>query len=162
MNSMDSLRGFDDVIRAQLSLTESLLSVTELRVPKKRTAATSFFSVVVFVSLYDEVRNHFRLRATRGRFADVPFPISRHMSVCITEERLLVWRFRVCLPRRFLGSIERERVRAMQLERSTHVNWSVITLEIDEDRQIRLLIDQPTAWNFAKTLNAGRTDPESA
>jgi hypothetical protein len=87
------------------------------------------------------------------------------MLVCITDQRILIWKHSPWhLPRKFLGSVERARVRATQLERSSHVNWNVITIELDEGQQIRFLIDQSTAVHFAKTLDASsheqNIDPE--
>ena len=77
------------------------------------------------------------------------------MLVCITEQRVLIWRISgLHLPLKLRGTIGDKRVQATQLARSTHVHWNVITLDIDRKQEIRLLIDQPSAIPFAKVLNA--------
>jgi hypothetical protein len=79
--------------------------------------------------------------------------------VCVTERRILIWkRSSWHSTRRYLGSVESQRIRAVQLERSTHVNWNVITLQIQDGPRIRLLIDEQSSQQFARTLNANTKD----
>jgi hypothetical protein len=162
---MNTHKGFDDTIRAQLLPDESSLSVAELRIPKRLTSAASFFSIVIFVRLFDEVRNRYRMQETRRQFSAIEIPIARRMVVCVTERRILIWKQSTWFSRRsYLGSVESQRIRATQLIRSSHVNWNVITLQIHDGPQIRLLVDQPSAQQFARTLKANshdqRVDPE--
>jgi hypothetical protein len=163
---MNTRKGFEGELRAQLSPGESPLSVADLRVPKRITTATSFFSVVVFIRLFDEVRNRFKMKETRRQLSANQIPIARRMMVCVTERRILIWNHSTWhSARRYLGSVESQRIRATELQRSTHVNWNVITLQIQDGPRIRLLIDQQSAQQFAGTLNADtieqKVDPES-
>ena len=156
---MINQKRFEVYLRAQLLPGESSLSIAELRVPKRFTSATSFFPVVTIVRLVDEVRNRIKLQELRGKLSTIPVPVARRMVVCVTERRILIWKRSTWYSKgRFLGSVEGQRVRAAQLERSTHVNWNVITLQILDDLHIRLLIDQPTAQQFAKAVNANTDD----
>jgi hypothetical protein len=152
-------KGFDGDLRAQLLPGENSLSVADLRVPKRFTSATSFFSVVIFVRLFDELRNRFKMQEVRRQLNAIQVPIARRMVVCVTEQRILIWKQSTWHSKRsYLGSVEGRRIRAAQLERSTHVKWNVITLQILDGRQIRLLIDQPSAQQFARALNGNADD----
>src|SRR5580698_2251923 len=136
---MEADKRFDSVIRTQLSVDESPLSIAELRVPKKFTKATSFFSIVILVRLFDESRNYFSIKKTQRQFTAVKFPIARRMLVCITEQRILIWKLSSWHPQlKFLGSSDSKGVRATELARTTHVNWHLITIELDGSRQIQI------------------------
>jgi hypothetical protein len=156
---MNTHKGIEGELHVQLLPGENSLSVAELRVPKRLTMATSFFSIVIFVRLFDEVRNRFKLLETRRQFAAILIPIARRMMVCVTEQRILIWKQSSWhSATSYLGSVESERIRATQLVRSTHLNWNVITLQKQDGPQIRLLIDQQSAQQFARALNAKTVD----
>jgi hypothetical protein len=151
---MNDYKGFDGDLRARLLPGESSLSTAELRVPKRFTSVVSFFPIGTLVRVFDEIRNRFRMQELRRQLSVIQVPIARRIVVSVTERRILIWKQSTWHSKRtYLGSVDLQRIRAAQLERSTHVDWNVITLQF-LDGQIRLLIDQPSAQQFARALNA--------
>src|ERR1700691_2197643 len=117
---MNKSKGLDREIRTRLEPGESSRLVASLRIPKQFTSATSWIAIIVFVRLFDEIRNLFQMRTFRHQFEAIQLPIARKMTVCITERRILLWKQSTLRPRHsFLGSVDRSRVVSSQVAPST-------------------------------------------
>jgi hypothetical protein len=155
MGRVNISNGLDRDIRARLQSDESPLIVASLRIPKHFTAGTSWFAIIVFVRLFDEIHNFFKMRKLSRQFEEIQFPIARRTTVCVTERRILLWKHSaVRKSHGYLGSVDRTRVKASYVARSTHVKWKFITIDLVEGAKLRFLIDHQSAAPLSDQLNA--------
>ena len=103
--------------------------------------------------MFDEINNFVKMRSYRRQFALIQFPIARRTTICVSEHRILLWKQSALFAtHRFLGSVDRSRVKTTELERSTHVKWKVITINLREGQKLRFLIDHESAGALANEL----------
>jgi hypothetical protein len=156
MNAVDASKGLDRDIRARLHSDEIPIVVASLRIPKQYTPGASWFGIIVFVRLFDEIRNIIKMRSFRRRFEEIQFSIARRTTVCVTDRRILLWKHSSSRSSNyFLGSVDRSRVASSHVAPSTHVKWKVITIQLREGPQIRFLIDTDSSGQLSDELNKG-------
>src|ERR1700677_5044568 len=141
-------------MKSRLNPGENIILVSRIRLPKTYTNATSFFAVIIFVRLFDEIRNLLILKRVREQSQSLNFPLDRRMTVCVTERRILIWRVRrASSSLRFLGDVPRERIRSANNPYASHGSWKVVVIEIIEGHNIQLFIDANSSEAFSQLLN---------
>jgi hypothetical protein len=142
-------------IEHRLLLGETTLVLSSLRVAKSRTSGSTSLSIGIFVRIYDEFRNAWKLREIRARSLSMDFPLDRRMRSCVTEGRILLWRdLRFGRPMRYLGDVSRDRIRSAELPYASHGQWRIVKILMHDGGIFHLLIDSASATTFETVLNA--------
>jgi hypothetical protein len=142
-----------DAINSKLLLGESVLLTARLRVPKVGTQGVTFFTVAMFVRLFDEIRNTAKLRELKRQSLELNFPLDRSMIVCITDDRILLWKtsmFHRAIG--YLGDVPRERVRSASPPHVSDGKWKFVRIQTVDGASIQLLVDGQSALAFSQML----------
>jgi hypothetical protein len=152
---MSELRDLPEAISSAINHDEEALAWGWIRVQRARTGRSTFILVHLLVELFDLIRNIFRMRKVRERSAAAEFPLERNMAMCITSQRILIWKASVH-PRRvqsYLGEVPRARIASAELPFSSGAPWQTLVLKTTDGLRIRLRIDAQSAPSFVKLLN---------
>ncbi len=150
-------RNSRDAIDSKLLPRESVLLTARLRVPKVATQGVTFFTVAMFVRLFDEIRNIAKLRELKRQSIELNFPLDRNMIVCITDHRILLWN----LPMfhraiRYLGDVPRQRIRSASLPYVSEGKWKFVKIQTVDGASIQLLVDGQTALALSQMLSPAK------
>jgi hypothetical protein len=140
---------------SQLREGEEVLSWAWLRIQRFRTGGSTFFSIRLVVEVFDLFRNVLRMKKTKERSVEVGFPLERQMAMCVTHERILIWKASDH-PRRvqkYLGEVPRSRVASAQLPFTSHGPWRTVFLKTTDGIRVRLRIDAQSADSFVAVIN---------
>jgi hypothetical protein len=110
--------------------------------------------IIVFVRLFDEIRNLVILKRLRQQSRDLSFPLDRRMIVCVTGQRILLWRSRFrTRSLHYLGDVPRVRVRSVRDPYVSDGKWKLMTLETREGHSIQLYIDSGSSDALLRLLS---------
>jgi hypothetical protein len=141
-------------LRSRLTPDENILLVSRIRPPKIHTDATSFFAVIVFVRLFDEIRNLLILKRVREQSRDLNFPLDRKMTVRITEHRVLISKPGLGAGAlTFLGDVPRARILRVHNPYVSSGKWKAVNLERQEGHSIQLFIDASSSEAPSRMLS---------
>jgi hypothetical protein len=142
-------------MKSRVTPGESIILVSQCRLPKTYTNATSFFGVIALLRMFDEMRNLFILRRVREQSQSLSFPVERRMTVCVTEHRLLIWRVkRFSKSIHYLGDVPRARVRRAHKPYVSHGSWEIVVIETTEGHSIHLWIDAASSDAFERLFTS--------
>lgn len=136
------------------------LAFTWARVKRSKTGFFTLISIGYVVRAVDMVRNRFAMKRVRQRSAAAGFPLDRNMALCVTPERLLIWRV-TTRPRRIgtvLGSVPRSQIAWARLPFTGGGLWRTVQVRTTDGIQVNLQVEAAQAERCVVSLGGDTGD----
>jgi len=141
------------VFVADLHASERPVLLVRAQVPRQRTGGYTHILVHAFLWVADAVRGRRHMKAVRERSAALGFPLDRHMSILLTNERLRLWRTSSGRAPEHLGDVDLVDVRSVRLPFVGGGPWRFVELELKRGVTVRFQVEGARAEELVSTLD---------
>ena len=128
------------------------------RVQRSATARATFWQIHLVLVIYDGIRNRSRMQKLRARSSASGIPLERNMALCLTSERVLIFKS-TPFPRRFgtyLGDLSRSRIVSAQFPFSPSGPWRTVEIQTTDNIRFRIKISAAAAEIIVNQLHGSR------